>query len=153
MDARHERLVYRSQFILGAPLLDTPPSWTRVAIRDGLELAAHPDLGVCRAEDGARTVTLLGFILDSEDPSATDHDIVQRLLAHTLAGARSVIERTAGLGGRWVLIVDDGTDLILFNDAVGFRQVFYTAPQRGAFSWCASQPAAIAEALNLRPDP
>ncbi len=92
-------------------------------------------------------------MLDPEEPKATDVDIIQRLILEDFIGAEGLIAYTARYGGRWLIIVDDGTTPILFTDAAGFRQVCYTDRQRVSEVWCASQPGILAEMLNLKVDP
>lgn len=100
------------------------------------------------------SVVLLGYILDPDDPPATDADIVNRLLRHLEPGENpnTLIRLTYPLGGRWVLIVDDGRFPWLFNDPCGYRRVFYTQTTSDG-CWCASQPGLLAEVLGLEVDP
>jgi hypothetical protein len=99
------------------------------------------------------SITLLGYVLDPDEPLATDADIVGRLLRHLEFNRdrEAFIRLTYPFGGRWILLVDDGRDVWLFNDPCGYRQVYYThGSQHGL--WCASQPGILAETLNLVPD-
>jgi hypothetical protein len=150
-----EKLLFRRQFILGPRFVETLPGWTRVEVRDGLRATVHPDLAVTRVEDGRRALTLFGFLLDPSDPTATDRDVLARLAKRLGEGASSssLVEATHDLGGRWILIVDDGASVLLLNDAMGMRTVFYTDLSRFAQLWCASQPGLLAETLGLAPDP
>jgi hypothetical protein len=50
-------------------------------------------------------------------------------------------------------VVNDGPRTILFHDAAGLRQVYYTQGARPGEWWCASQPGLIASALGLAMDP
>jgi hypothetical protein len=97
--------------------------------------------------EGGKTIALLGYILDSEQPEASDLDILKRLLA-TIGNGGTIYRSTYGLGGRWILILDDGRKLTLFNDAAGLRQVFYTRDAATGAVWCASQPIMLARLLN-----
>lgn len=66
------------------------------------------------------------------------------------SNAREAFLEAAGdLGGRWVLIVDDGAEVRLLHDPMGLRQVFYTDRKACGALWCASQPAPLAEVLGL----
>src|SRR5690349_1410121 len=120
-------LLYRRQFILGPWYVEDLLSWTRVRITDTLKVSAHPDLPVCRIASGNTSITLLGYLLDGAHPEADDHAIVTRLMeALSQGGFDAVLAATESLGGRWVLIVDDGAVVRLFTDAMGLRQVCYT---------------------------
>ncbi|HEY6104322.1 MAG TPA: hypothetical protein VI007_13970, partial [bacterium] len=143
-----ERLRYRSQFVLGPRFVEDLPAWSRVELGHGLRLSAHPDLPVTRVVDGPRAITLLGYMLDPFQPAATDADLVRDLLA-TLAAAGDLVEQTGRYGGRWILIVDDGSSRRLFHDAIGMRQVYYTDVARTGEVWCASQPGIVAGLLQL----
>jgi len=143
-----ERLLYRSQFVLGPRFVDTLPTWRRVELTRGLRLSAHPDLSVARAAVGGCSVTLLGFALDPFHAAATNADIAHGL-AEDLAAGIDVFQRPATLGGRWVMIADDGRTARLFHDPIGLRQVYYTDVGRTGALWCASQPAIVAATLGL----
>lgn len=147
-----DRLRYRRQFVLGPQFIDGFPEWTRMEIGGGSHLSVHPDLEVTRAVDAGRSVTMLGYVLDPNDPEATNESIVHALLA-SVGGARQCIERTHDLAGRWILIVNDGRDTIVFHDAAGLRKVCFTHGKAAPDIMCASQPGPIADALGLERDP
>jgi hypothetical protein len=149
--ADDSRLLYRSQFILGPRFVDTFASWQRFTIRGPLHLTVHPDLNVCCVTHKAKTILLLGFILDPENPHASDREILNAFMPH-LGSSTEFFMQTARFGGRWVLIVYDGSTVVLFHDAAGLRQVFYTDVGSTQQLWCASQPATLAEILGLHVD-
>ncbi|MGH7380663.1 MAG: hypothetical protein ACREKR_00335 [Candidatus Methylomirabilales bacterium] len=101
-----------------------------------------------------KSITLLGYILDPRKPEAHDSEIMQRLIGQLSTCDRldSFFKCTYDLGGRWILIVDDGSEIILFNDPMGLRQVFFTKVYLTKDVWCASQPGIIAEVLKLDMD-
>jgi hypothetical protein len=145
------RLRYRRQFVLGPrcarSFLDVP----ELDVAPGLVAQVHPELGVHRVETQGLRLTLLGYAIDPEAPDRDDHDILQ-VVGQRAASVRDVPEAMLGLTGRWVLIADDGTDLILLNDPCGLREVFYTRPEFGE-TWCASQASRIADELDLETSP
>ena len=150
-----EKLLFRRQFILGPRFVDWLPGWKRISVRDSIRITAHPDLPLTQAVDGPRSVTLLGYLLDPLEPQATDHQIAHRLLlclAQT-PDADALVEETYALGGRWILIADDGAAVRLFHDPMGLRTVFYTDRSLLPETWCATQPSLIAETLSLARDP
>jgi hypothetical protein len=149
----HERLLYRNQFVLG-PRHVAFPGWTKLQIRPDLVVTAHPDLMHYHAVDGLRSLTLLGFMLDPEDPAKGDQAIVDGLLHSTGAwstGAGGVISDTYKYAGRWILIADDGYQVVVFNDPAGMRSVYYST-DAGAI-WCASQPGMLAQLLKREMSP
>jgi hypothetical protein len=125
------------------------PGWTKLQIRPNLVVTAHPDLMCCQAVDGLRSVTLLGFMLDPENPARSDQAIVSDLLHSAPAGG--VIPVTYKYAGRWILIADDGHQVVAFNDPAGMRSLFY-ATDAGAV-WCASQPGMLAQLLSRKMSP
>ncbi|HEX7797940.1 MAG TPA: hypothetical protein VF456_26440, partial [Vicinamibacterales bacterium] len=137
----HFSLLYRRQFILGPWYVEDLLSWTRIRISDTLKLSAHPDLPVARVASGNTSITLLGYLLDPARPEADDHAIVTQLMAALSDGGfDAVVAGTESLGGRWVLIVDDGALIRLFTDPMGLRQVCYTNELWHGETWCATQP-------------
>lgn len=146
-----QQLSFRRQFILGPHFVEEFPAWQRIVVDGGLHLTAHPDLDVCRVAKDSKAITLLGYILDPARPSANNLDIVTDLLAQ-LHTVDDFFEHTARLGGRWVLIVNDGVRTIGFADAVGLRQVAYTVGSPPGPLWCASQPGLLAEVVDLPMD-
>jgi hypothetical protein len=98
-----------------------------------------------------KSITLLGYILDPDDAQASNADIIKKLLDN-ISIANTFFEFTNDFGGRWILIVNDGENIILFNDAAGLRQVFYTSSGLSKGFWCASQPGLLAEVHNFSID-
>jgi len=115
-----ETLLYRRQFVLGPAFIERLASWQRYHLRDWC-LMAHPELPVTVRRGGKASMMLLGYIMDPSRPERGDEETLDDLLA---AGPlQSIITRTAGLGGRWILIHDDSATLALLTDATGMRQV------------------------------
>jgi hypothetical protein len=150
-----ERLLYRAQFVLGPKPAEEFPSWKRIRINDRVWLTAHSDLNITREIAGDMSLTLLGYILDPGSPKATDSDIVAELLPKLCSGDPRTNSPlcTNQLGGRWILIADDGIQIRLFSDALGQRQICYTSSPGGGEIWCASQPGTLALLLKLEVDP
>ena len=150
-----QRLLYRRQFILGPSFMMAFPSWKTLQVRDTIRITAHPDLNVLQTSREGKSVTLLGYLLDPDQPEASDSDILERLLNKLLTGLsfEEVVLETESFGGRWILIVDDGEDVRLFNDPMGLRQVHYTGASTTRSVWCATQPGLLLEVLKLELDP
>jgi hypothetical protein len=146
-----ERLRFRRQFILGSEVFDRFPSWQRVRVASELWLQAHPDLTVTQTVAGPLELTLVGCFLDPENPSYTNAQVLRGLSRRTRV-VDDVFRATAGMGGRWVLIVSIGQQAIFFADPSGLRQVCYTISTDRRL-WCASEPTLLAEQLGLRSSP
>lgn len=145
------KLLYRNQFVLGPNVIDNYPNWKKLSIGSSLKLTSHPDLNVYQACRDANSITLLGFILDPEDPVKSDKDIIEDFVS-TPFDCDTFFESTFRFGGRWILIVNDGRKIVLFNDPAGLRQVFHTDPEYIRELWCASQPGIIAKILDFQMD-
>jgi len=152
-DHSRKRLLFRRQFILGPRFVEGFPSWKRIEAETSIRLTVHPDLPAHERRSQDRWIVLLGYILDPFRPEDRDAEILQRLLRHIHGGGtrESLIRLTHPLGGRWVLIVDDGRSRWLFTDPCGYRQVFYARTQSRGL-WCASQTGILAEVLDVVED-
>lgn len=151
MNSVYEKLRYHNQFILGPIYIEKLTSWKKIKVNDSIHLMAHPDLNTHQVAKEGRSLTLIGFILDPDNPESSDADIVNALILK-LSDSDSFVEHTYKYGGRWILIVNDGKEIGLFNDAVGLRQIFYTETLHTNELWCASQSGIIADALDLKMD-
>ncbi len=145
---RYEELLYCGQFILGPFFIEQFTSWKKISINPSIHLTVHPHLNVFQSVYEDKSLTLLGFILDPDNPQASDTEIINTLI-HKLTNCDDFFEHTYKFGGRWILIVNDGNEIRSFNDASGLRQIFYTDALYTKNIWCASQPRIIAETLNL----
>jgi hypothetical protein len=146
--ASPEQLKFRRQFVLGPYPLEEFAHWRTSFVGAHLVLQVHEDLPLLQVEHDGLRLTLLGFVLD---PLAPDHDdeTILRERAERCPNAQQAPRCAAELSGRWVMIADDGTDLILFHDPCGLREVFHTAWDSSE-TWCSSQPHHIAQHLGLK---
>jgi hypothetical protein len=144
-----EKLRYRNQFIMGPVHHEGLTGWKRYKVNEFLCLTAHPDLNVVQMERNGQSITLIGFILDPEHPHADNEDIFDSI-SQKIAHGSEPYESTYDYGGRWILIVGNNEQTILFNDAAGLRQVFYTNDKVSDSLWCASQPGILAEWFDLK---
>src|SRR3989304_5267483 len=147
-----EKLLYRSQFILGPCFIEKFSSWEKIKINNLIHLTVHPDLNTCQVFIKGKSITLLGYILDPNNPEDSDSDIVNKLSHKIFDDEVNYFKQTYDFGGRWILIVDDGKEIRLFTDPAGTRQVMYTDKNYTKDLWCASQSGIIAEILNLGMD-
>ncbi len=142
----------RNQFVLGPHVPPEFESWPRVTIGRSLALAAHPSLDVTQASGDGRRLTCVGFMLDPFNPERSDAGILAALLAGSASRA-ALLEQIGRLGGRWVLLVEEGESLWLVNDTLGYRQLFFADSRHAGQVWCASHPRVLAEALGAARDP
>jgi len=143
-----DNLRYRRQFVLGPAWIEHLPSWRRVRVQDDLYLSVHPDLELHQANKQHKMLILLGYILDPNEPDANNDDILNTLI-NKFERYEEIFNHINDFGGRWVLLVNDGKDTILFHDAAGLRQIYYAVSNE---VWCASETRLIANKLNLQID-
>jgi hypothetical protein len=98
-----EQLLFRRQYVLGPRPYERFASWKRVAIRPDVHLTAHPDLHVQQVVAGGKSLTLLGFILDSRDPRSDDGTVLEQFFLSCVPAATrdcpySVLIPLAGAG-------------------------------------------------------
>ncbi|MBI3899634.1 MAG: hypothetical protein HY308_15255 [Gammaproteobacteria bacterium] len=149
MEGIRSEFLFSGQYVLGPKCLDSLPEWSRYHLTGGLWLMTHPTLPVAQVYEGTRSISLIGFIVDPAEPDADDVHILARLIRGCYS-IRELTRRTAGLGGRWLLIAacDDG--LFLFHDALGLRQAFYTESGSDVDGiWVVSQPGLAIDLLKL----
>ena len=149
-----DKFLFRRQFILGPHFIENFTSWKKIKIKDKFCLTVHPDLNTYQCVIKDKSITLLGYVLDPLDPLSRDAELIDNMAEKLIATDKleKPFEFTYNFGGRWILIVDDGKELRLFNDPMGLRQAFYTNILHTQDLWCASQPGIIAEVLNLEID-
>jgi hypothetical protein len=143
--------IFPNQFLIGPETVRGLRDWQTLRIGEGMQVTAHPDLGLLQVSDAQRSLTLLGYILDSTDPGAGDQAVLQRLLER-FSSFSDLFEATSGCGGRWVIVATQGEQARLFTDAIGLRQCFFTPERRGSGIWVGSQPGIMAECLGLEID-
>jgi len=139
------------QFVLGAAFVDALHGWQRVPVDDALKLTVHPEITVGQVSDDARSVTIIGEIFDPRTPDA-DNASVARALFGEFSSIERLIAATAVCGGRWIIIARDAGRKVMFSDALGLRQVFYTTDECSHGFWAVSQPGLLAWLLELRVD-
>jgi hypothetical protein len=149
-----ETLLFRRQFILGPHFIEELAHWAHLKIGPKLYLSAHPELNVVHRAFADVSLTLLGYILDPNQPEADDSAIIDQLLGkmHAAKDVGDIIQSTETLGGRWILIAGVKDKWILFNDPCGYRAAHYTAHPGENNFWCASQPGLFPFVMNLIED-
>ncbi|WP_340107007.1 hypothetical protein [Rhodohalobacter sp. 8-1] len=110
---------------------------------------AHPDLDVTtvKSDELDRSLSLIGYFIDPEQPGKTNEELLVELLQHsnTIEQATDWIK---GLSGRFVLMIQNGDDAVVLNDACGLRTVFYTEYEEKIY--IGSQPTIIEQLIPLK---
>lgn len=139
-------LLFRRQFFLGPKYVEHLNGWQKTEINSDYFITSHPDLDITCHNIGNTKLILLGFILDPDNPTFGNEEIIIYLLAKDQS-FESILRNTDRYSGRWVLIHLEDGNIKLFTDAAGLRSVFYHFGKETV--WCASQPHTIAELLNI----
>ena len=145
--------LFYQQFLLGPEIANNLENWKKTKIGKYLELATHLDLNVAKVLIEERSLIMMGSILDPNNPGATDEEILHDILSR-FSNFNSLINATYDYGGRWIIIAVQGEEIILFNDPLGLRQVFYTDVFQINGLWAMSQPGIVINQfqLNISPD-
>ena len=77
-----DRLLYRRQFLLTRKWLPGLDGWKRLDLGRYC-LHIHPDLQVSVAYNSAKSLTLLGYLYDTENVQLNNQEILERILAVT----------------------------------------------------------------------
>lgn len=141
---------YRRQFVVG-PRHPSVEGWCTWKLAKGLVLQTHPDLPCVQKAGRNKNITLLGFIIDPNRPELSDEAIVTSIIEQ-INHFEDLFACTSSLSGRWILIFEDESEFVLFQDACGLRSVVYTLPGISE-CWCASQTNLIADRLDVKPNP
>jgi hypothetical protein len=145
-------LQFARQFILGTRFMGIK-GWQKLSAGTGLFLTYHPGLNVIQSARNGSVLTLLGFLLDSQDSNKTDVDILTELhdVILSVPDAQQAMELfikgTYKSGGRWILIYQDAGQSFILHDAVGMRDVYYAKINQDL--WCGSQPHLLAQYLDI----
>jgi len=150
LNTRMPNLFRRRQFILG-PEYVAEPGWVRLDIGAMLVLSAHPDLPLVSQERGDRKVVLLGYLMDPTKPEVAESDIVDEICQRGYTVSEAA-KRLDVVSGRFALLIKSSEGCWILHDACGLRQVNYCQDSKGR-TWCASDPAQLADWFQLAPDP
>ncbi len=135
-----DKYFYRRQFILARHPIAELAGWDLRQF-GAYCLHAHPDLPVTVASDSGKTLTLLGYLFDTENPAFNNQEIVQRILVHT-KDFTSLIQALKPYPGRYAMFYQDQRELRLLHDALALREVYYAKEAHDVV--CGSQPNLLA---------
>ncbi len=145
-----EILVFRRQFLMGPRRSVQRNGWKMIELPEGYFVCAHPDLKLTKSQKGNDCIVLLGYVLDPCSPLATDGEIVEAFLSEKLTFS-NLLEKMERIAGRYVCISYLQGKYRIFNDPIGFRQIYYHF-DRNEKIWCSSQPAMITEQFGFKSD-
>ena len=147
-----EAIFRRGQFVLGPKKLGEYARWNHDLIGHNTYLSTHPDLNVLTNNVNEVHAALIGYIIDSNSPDASNEEVIATLLTN-LNNNQQLFPLTYNFGGRYILIISNTKTNMIFTDATGNRQVFYTDTQATKDLWCASEPGILSKIFKLNLDP
>lgn len=139
----------RRQFVLGPKYINYE-GWNRLKIDEKYLLTFHPDLPVNIAEKNEKKAILIGYVIDPYNSELNDEDILGRFVDR-INSINDISEQLKILTGRFVLIIKNNDNMLLFHDFCALRQVNFCFDSNGSI-WCASQPGILAEYLGFKLD-
>jgi hypothetical protein len=143
-EVKINNLKYRRQFLLSPKKCDQLNDWNHKEF--GIyNLYAHPDVELTISGNTNMDIALIGYIIDPHHPVYTNSDIVNDILKSV--NIDDVAKKLYGYGGRFVLIVKQNDDYVIFHDACGLKSVFYTKYRKDIY--VASQPLLFKLLISL----
>ncbi len=137
-------LKFRRQYIFVNREIECPSDWKKLKIQSGSvkwNLYSHPDLEINRVKNKNLELLLLGYFIDPEKPKLTNSQLLKKI--SLLNSFNRIIRKTDNFNGRFVLIYSDKKSLNIYNDATGFREVYYYF--KDSTICCGSTPNIIAQ--------
>lgn len=141
-------LKYRRQFILSRYKIrcETIKSWDRIELLNDYYLYTHQDLNINRISFGDNEILILGYILDPDNPSYDNIDILNDLCKH-IEDFYELQKNCFKYSGRWIIMHSNKKGFYVFNDTCALRQIYYTNVNGNVYM--ASQPHILADILNI----
>lgn len=140
-----EKLLFRRQYVIGAYPVTKLRGWKCIKLNNQLFITAHPDLETEQSTGDGIQLTLLGYMFDPDHPRHSNQEII-REMKKSVRSFEDVVMETDRMGGRYVLIYNDGDHVKMLHDPCGLRQIFFTTTEDSF--WCGSQPAILQYVLG-----
>jgi len=141
-----EALIHRRQYFYG-PAFDGFPHWNTVTMPDGYRLAVHPELELTQSAYNGFSLTLLGYLLDPDQPEDVNLEILEKISTQA-KDPRALVTALDHFGGRYVLFVFHKQENFVLNDAGGLRQIFFHRSKDDEL-WLAPQPGLISDKFGF----
>ncbi len=148
-----DHLLYRRQFLLTTNSIESiPAGWLLHNLNlqsNTWQLYSHPDLEVTVSTMDNRTIILLGYLLDPYNSGFNNQKILDQIILKE--SFERIIEETNKLNGRFVLFFSDKSTFKVFNDASGFRELYYLEEKSAIH--CGSTPDIIKNYIGAQKNP
>lgn len=128
----------RTSYLICASRVDTFTNYIDIGVNN-LKLH-YESASIVKKEFDGRVVILMGVLVDSADPDVEEEQVAEGLVQ--LEDVTTLIEKSKGLAGRFVIFYSEGDNLFIIPDAIASIPVTYTT---GNELLIASNPKFIAE--------
>ncbi len=118
-----EIIPYSNQYFITPNKPENDLGFKSLSVGD-LHIYHSNNLEVTQVEKDTTSLLCLGIVIDPFNPHSTSEEILQDIMASCKNG-EEVIEQTAVLSGRFVILYSTPGEGLLFNDAMGFLQIYY----------------------------
>lgn len=105
-------------------------------------LYAHQDVESNQWEDDEKSIVLIGNIYDPNAPKKNNEEILKDI-HHRAFNVETLFRTVKQYAGRYVLIYKDNDSSVVFNDALGLREIYYCTIDNRVV--CGSQPNLLAK--------
>lgn len=145
----YQNLIYRRQFLLTRVPITLYANWNCLQIYNHY-LYTHPDLEINFIDDQQKFIALIGSIFDPDKPEDGNDDILKTIYEGTIS-IEDLFKRIKRYAGSYALIYKDDKNYIIFHDALGLREIYYSTQENHVM--CGSQPNFVAKFSNpqIRP--
>lgn len=137
----YKNLLYRRQFLLTKSSIALFNGWNCLPISNYF-LYSHPDLDVTSVQNSQNGIVMVGNIYNPNNPKEDNATILHAVHAG-LHSIDNLFKRIKQYAGSYAIIYHDNKDFIIFHDALGLREIYYTTQENNII--CGSQPNFIAK--------
>lgn len=128
-------LSFRRQFLLSPKKCEQLKDW-KLETYGVYILHIHPDCGHTMLDSPSMHMALIGYIIDPVNPHKSNSDILNDIAASDTID--NICKKLYDYGGRFVLLIRQAEEYIVFHDPCGLKSAFYTKWEGGIY--VASQP-------------
>jgi hypothetical protein len=128
-------LKFRRQFLLSPKKCEQLKDWN-LETYGIYNLYIHPDCEHTVSDSPSMHLALIGYIIDPRNPDKSNLDILNDIAASDTID--SICKKLYHYGGRFVLLMRQAEEYIVFHDPCGLKSVFYTKWEGDIY--LASQP-------------
>jgi len=115
---------FKNQYLITNNAKISIPGWHCITPTNSLYIHSHPFLNDTCIQKKHTFIVLLGFIFDPLNPDYTFYDIIENLINESPQRS-DFFKNIQALTGRYVLIYNDESNLLVTPDACGLRQIYY----------------------------